>query len=253
MGFADQLTGHGMRATISTALHEIGYPKNWIDAQLSHADPDQVSATYNHARYVEQRRTMMQDWANRLELWAQGKHDAASSPLTIRLEGTASLPEAVGAASGSMVYDVGVTSKRVEARHVERGVAEYLQAPEMGAVAPVVSDIQRERLAMLAAYEAPTNLTVPEFARLAGMSREQVSRKIKASRLLAISLGNRGLRLPGWQLDSLRHKLILRLLMRSQARDAWELYSALCSGQLIPDTTLSFSSACAGANPPLNW
>jgi len=96
MGFADQLTGHGMRATISTALHEIGYPKNWIDAQLSHADPDQVSATYNHARYVEQRRTMMQDWANRLELWAQGKHDAASSPLTIRLEGTASLPEAVG-------------------------------------------------------------------------------------------------------------------------------------------------------------
>ena len=26
-----------------------------------------------------------------------------------------------------------------------------------------------------------------------------------------------------------------------------------CSGQLIPDTTLSFSSARAGANPPLNW
>lgn len=70
MGYADQLTGHGMRATISTALHEIGCPKNWIDAQLSHADPDQVSATYNHARYVEQRRTMMQDWANRLDLWA---------------------------------------------------------------------------------------------------------------------------------------------------------------------------------------
>ncbi|CAI8759325.1 hypothetical protein EMIT0P265_190005 [Pseudomonas zeae] len=26
-----------------------------------------------------------------------------------------------------------------------------------------------------------------------------------------------------------------------------------CSGQLIPDTTLSFSSACAGASPLLNW
>ena len=26
----------------------------------------------------------------------------------------------------------------------------------------------------------------------------------------------------------------------------------LCSGQLIPDTTLSFSSARAGASPPLN-
>ncbi len=29
--------------------------------------------------------------------------------------------------------------------------------------------------------------------------------------------------------------------------------SANCSGQLIPDTTLSFSSARAGASPPLNW
>jgi len=28
--------------------------------------------------------------------------------------------------------------------------------------------------------------------------------------------------------------------------------SANCSGQLIPDTTLSFSSARAGASPPLN-
>lgn len=100
MGYADQLTGHGMRATISTALHELGYPKNWIDAQLSHADPDQVSATYNHARYIEQRRTMMQDWANRLDLWAQDKHEAASSPLTIRLEGTAS----IGAASAWIVW-----------------------------------------------------------------------------------------------------------------------------------------------------
>ncbi|MGY3303211.1 hypothetical protein ACVK1X_002509 [Pseudomonas sp. PvR086] len=92
MGYADQLTGHGMRATISTALNEIGYPKVWVDAQLSHADPDKVSAAYNHAEYVEQRRTMMQDWANRLDLWGQGKPKAASSPLTIRLEGAASLP-----------------------------------------------------------------------------------------------------------------------------------------------------------------
>jgi len=69
MGYADQLTGQGMRATISTALNEIGYPKVWVDAQLSHADPDKVSAAYNHAQYVEQCRTMMQDWANRLDLW----------------------------------------------------------------------------------------------------------------------------------------------------------------------------------------
>ncbi len=66
MGYEDQLTGHGVRATVSTALNELGYPPKWVDAQLSHADPDRISATYNHAEYVEQRRVMMQDWADRL-------------------------------------------------------------------------------------------------------------------------------------------------------------------------------------------
>lgn len=36
------------------ALNEIRYPKVWVDAQLSHVDPHKVSATYNHAEYVEQ-------------------------------------------------------------------------------------------------------------------------------------------------------------------------------------------------------
>lgn len=44
------------------------YPMNWIDAQLSHADPHRVSATDNHARYLAPRRRMMQDWADRLDL-----------------------------------------------------------------------------------------------------------------------------------------------------------------------------------------
>jgi integrase len=234
MGYADQLTGHGMRATISTALHEIGYPKNWIDAQLSHADPDQVSATYNHARYIEQRRTMMQDWANRLELWAQGKHEAACSPLTIRLEGTAPLLAAEGGASTSLVYDVASAPKRVTASLGAEGDASRPGAREEGAVVadePVVSDIQRERLAMLAAYEAPTNLTVPDFARLAGMSREQVSREIKAGRLLAISLGNRGLRIPDWQLDSVRLAQTQKVLATGCAIGPWDVFWML-SNQL---------------------
>jgi hypothetical protein len=32
-----------------------------------------------------------------------------------------------------------------------------------------------------------------------------------------------------------------------------ELVSFFCGGQLMPDTGLSFSSATAGARPPLNW
>lgn len=53
MGYADRLTGHGIRATISTALNELGYPKEWIEVQLSHADPNKIRAAYNHADYVE--------------------------------------------------------------------------------------------------------------------------------------------------------------------------------------------------------
>ena len=67
MGFKNRLTGHGIRATLSTALNELGYNKDWIEAQLSHSDKDQIRATYNHAEYVEQRREMMQAWADRLD------------------------------------------------------------------------------------------------------------------------------------------------------------------------------------------
>ena len=86
MGYEGLLTGHGIRGTLSTALNEIGYPKIWVDAQLSHADPNKVSATYNHALYVEPRRRMMQDWANRLDLLERGKVAAASTHLTIRID-----------------------------------------------------------------------------------------------------------------------------------------------------------------------
>jgi len=72
MGYKEQLTGHGIRATISTGLNEIGYNTKWIGAQLSHADPNLVSAAYNHAEYVEHRRQMMQDWADRLVRLKEG-------------------------------------------------------------------------------------------------------------------------------------------------------------------------------------
>lgn len=38
MGFKNRLTGHGIRATLSTALHEMEYEHKWIEAQLSHSD-----------------------------------------------------------------------------------------------------------------------------------------------------------------------------------------------------------------------
>jgi integrase len=95
MGYQDKLTGHGIRATISTALNEIGYPKTWVDAQLSHADPNKVSTAYNHALYVEPRRHMMQDWADRLDLLEQERIVEAGQHLTISFDGIPVFPEDV--------------------------------------------------------------------------------------------------------------------------------------------------------------
>lgn len=63
MGFGGQFSGHGFRGTASTALHEMGYPTDHIEAQLAHARQG-VKAAYNHALYLEDRRKMMQDWAD---------------------------------------------------------------------------------------------------------------------------------------------------------------------------------------------
>lgn len=67
MGYEGKLTGHGLRGTVSTALNELGYNPDWIEAQLSHTDPNKVRGSYNHAEYVEQRRGMMQEWADLLD------------------------------------------------------------------------------------------------------------------------------------------------------------------------------------------
>ena len=69
MGFKGRLNGHGIRGTISTALNEFGYEKDWVEAQLSHKSTNKDRAAYNHAKYIEQRREMMQKWADLLDQW----------------------------------------------------------------------------------------------------------------------------------------------------------------------------------------
>ncbi|ULR30674.1 tyrosine-type recombinase/integrase [Dickeya fangzhongdai] len=202
MGYQDLLTGHGIRGTISTALNEVGYPKVWVDAQLSHCDPNQVSAAYNHALYVEPRRKMMQDWADRLDLLEQGEVEVASQHLTIRIDGVPVLDESNGA--DVMPKEVspvigGITPHRLSAVPARPVPEPVIEIP--------VSELQRERMEMLAAYGAPHNLPVVQFAKLAGKSKEQISREIKAGKLLTICLGNRGQRVPDWQLVPMKLKL----------------------------------------------
>ena len=72
MGYAGRMTGHGFRGVASTILHEQGYPHHVIELQLAHMERDQVSAAYNHATYLADRRAMMQAWANHIDKMRRG-------------------------------------------------------------------------------------------------------------------------------------------------------------------------------------
>ncbi len=68
MGYTmDEMTHHGFRALASTRLNEMGFGPDVIERQLSHAEKDQVRAAYNRAAYMDERRKMMQAWADYLD------------------------------------------------------------------------------------------------------------------------------------------------------------------------------------------
>lgn len=68
MGFGpEEMTAHGFRGMASTRLHEMGYPTHVIERQLAHADSNNVRAAYNHAEYLDERRKLMQEWADWLD------------------------------------------------------------------------------------------------------------------------------------------------------------------------------------------
>jgi integrase len=71
MGYAGRQTGHGFRHIASTTLRENGFAKDHVEAQLSHVE-DGVSGVYNKATYLEQRRTMMQWYADHLDELEKG-------------------------------------------------------------------------------------------------------------------------------------------------------------------------------------
>jgi integrase len=59
------VTPHGLRATASTVLNESGaFRPDVIERQLSHIERNRVRASYNRAEYLEERREMLQWWAN---------------------------------------------------------------------------------------------------------------------------------------------------------------------------------------------
>ncbi len=67
MGYHSRMTGHGFRALASTALNEMGYRPDVIERQLAHTEKSAVRAAYHRSQYLEERTTMMQQWADFLD------------------------------------------------------------------------------------------------------------------------------------------------------------------------------------------
>ena len=69
MGFpSDEMTGHGFRAMARTLLAErLNVDEAVIEAQLAHAVKDSLGRAYNRTEFLEQRRKMLQTWADYLD------------------------------------------------------------------------------------------------------------------------------------------------------------------------------------------
>ncbi len=74
MGYSkEQATAHGFRSTASTLLNESGkWDRQTIELQMAHVRRDKVEGAYNRAERLDERRRMMQWYADYLDLLKAG-------------------------------------------------------------------------------------------------------------------------------------------------------------------------------------
>lgn len=66
-GFSGSATVHGFRSVFSTRYNEQGVNPDVIERCLAHVHGNAVRAAYNRADYLEQRRNLLQEWADWLD------------------------------------------------------------------------------------------------------------------------------------------------------------------------------------------
>lgn len=64
-----EMSGHGLRAVARTILDEVlGVRPDYIEHQLAHTVRDPNGRAYNRTAHLTERRKMMQQWADYLDL-----------------------------------------------------------------------------------------------------------------------------------------------------------------------------------------
>ncbi|MCX7211133.1 MAG: tyrosine-type recombinase/integrase [Burkholderiales bacterium] len=83
-------TVHDLRRTGSTILNELGFNGDWIEKCLAHEDGRSSRGVYNKAEYAEQRRHMLQEWADMIDAWVAGEsHTPTLLPPSMKVVTTA--------------------------------------------------------------------------------------------------------------------------------------------------------------------
>jgi integrase len=81
LGYKYRMTGHGFRALAKSAIKEkLGYRDEVVELQLAHTSGD----PYDRARYLDERRRMMQEWADYLDRLSHAKSGPAHLTLSTR-------------------------------------------------------------------------------------------------------------------------------------------------------------------------
>jgi integrase len=74
LGYSNVFSAHGFRSTASTMLNELGYRSDLIEKQLAHTERNMVRASYNQAQYLDERKNMMQGWADLIDQLESGSN-----------------------------------------------------------------------------------------------------------------------------------------------------------------------------------
>lgn len=82
LGYRGRMTVHGFRTSASTLLNENGHHPDVIEAALAHTRGD-IRSIYNKAKYLPERRTMYQWWADHCDELRQHKKATAQARKTI--------------------------------------------------------------------------------------------------------------------------------------------------------------------------
>jgi integrase len=65
----EEMSGHGFRAMARTILEEeLGFRPEFIEHQLAHSVRDPLGRAYNRTTHLDERKRMMQEWADWLDL-----------------------------------------------------------------------------------------------------------------------------------------------------------------------------------------